>query len=264
MKRARSKGVEIAYDLRGPAAEPLLLCMPGWCSDRTLFAAVGDRLARSRRVAALDWRGHGDSGPAPVDFGLPELVEDALAVITATGAQQVVPVAISHAGWVAIELRRRLGPRVPAVVLLDWLVLDPPAPFLQALAALQDPERWRPTREQLFALWLESAPAAVADQVRREMGRYGFEMWSRAGRAIAAAYERHGDPLRALLALNPPPVLHLYAQPPAPEYLAAQQEFAQRHPWFSVRRLEAVSHFPALEVPDAVAEAVERFLGKQA
>lgn len=29
MKRARSKGVEIAYDVRGPAAEPLLLCMPG-------------------------------------------------------------------------------------------------------------------------------------------------------------------------------------------------------------------------------------------
>jgi len=52
-----------------------------------------------------------------------------------------VPLAISHSGWVAIELRRRLGSRMPVVVLLDWLVLEPPAPFLDALAALQDPER---------------------------------------------------------------------------------------------------------------------------
>lgn len=89
-------------------------------------------------------------------------------------------------------------------------------------------------------------------------------MWARAGRAIVGAYERHGDPLRALLALDAPPVLHLYAQPGAADYLAAQQDFAQRHPWFSVRRLEAVSHFPALEVPDAVAGAVERFLEEQA
>jgi hypothetical protein len=62
-------------------------------------------------------------------------------LFAATGARQVVPLAISHSGWVAIELRRRLGSRMPVVVLLDWLVLEPPAPFLDALAALQDPER---------------------------------------------------------------------------------------------------------------------------
>jgi hypothetical protein len=41
-------------------------------------------------------------------------------VIEASQAQHVVPVALSHAGWVAIELRRRLGALIPKLVLLDW------------------------------------------------------------------------------------------------------------------------------------------------
>ena len=36
-------------------------------------------------------------------------MHDALAVIADSGAQSVVPVALAHAGWVGIELRRRLG-----------------------------------------------------------------------------------------------------------------------------------------------------------
>jgi len=81
---------------------------------------------------------------------------------------------------VAIEMRRRLADRVPALVLMDWLVLDPPPPFLDAVQALQDPDRWQQTRDQLFALWLTGAPARVGDQIRREMGAYGFDMWCRA------------------------------------------------------------------------------------
>ncbi len=187
-------------------------------------------------------------------------MDDALAVIAAAGAEQVVPVAVSHAGWIAIEVRRRLAGRVQALVVLDWLVLDPPPPFLEALQGLQHPDRWRQTRDQLFALWLAGAPDEVADQIRREMGAYGFEMWSRAGREIAAAYRRHGHPLAALASLAPGRVLHLYAQPPDPGYLAAQRAFPAAHPWFSAARLEAVSHFPVLESPEATAAAIEDFL----
>ncbi len=260
MQQASSRGVDIAYDDRGPASSRALLCLPGWCSNRTLFTAFAERLAGHRRVLALDWRGHGDSGAPPGDFGLAELAEDALAVVDASGAEEVVPVAVSHAGWVAVELRQRLGARVPAIVLMDWLILDPPPPFLAALEALQDRDRWGETREQLFTLWLTGAPPHVSEQIRREMGSYGFAMWARAGRVIADAYARHGAPLAALAALAPPPVLHVYAQPRDPAFLAGQERFARAHPWFSVRRLEAISHFPVLEVPDAAAAVVDAFL----
>jgi pimeloyl-ACP methyl ester carboxylesterase len=81
---------------------------------------------------------------------LGDLADDALAVIEASQADRVVLVAMSHAGWVAIELRRRLGARIPKLVLLDWIVLEAPPPFLTVLQALQDPAEWQQTREQLF------------------------------------------------------------------------------------------------------------------
>ncbi len=260
MPFATSNGVRIAFEDTG-TGEPALLCLPGWCTHKTLFAPLAQRLSTKHRVLALDWRGHGASGTPTTDFGYPELVADALAVIEASGAQQVIPVAQSHAGWVAIELRRRLGERVRRMVLTSWNVLDPPPAFLSALQALQDAGRWRETVEQLFTLWLGGAPPDVDRHIRQEMGSHGFEMWARAGREIAAMYGREGNPLKALGTLNPPvPGLHLYGQPRAPEYLAAQEAFARDHPWFTVRRVEAVSHFPMLEVPDETAAAIDEFI----
>jgi len=78
---------------------------------------------------------------------------------------------------------------------------------------------------------------------------------------LKAAYAEAGSPLRALATLDPPvPVLHLYAQPDDPGYLAAQQSFAGAHPWFRVEKLQARSHFPMFEVPEAVAAAIEEFV----
>jgi pimeloyl-ACP methyl ester carboxylesterase len=261
MQTARCGDLTLSYEDLG-AGEPALLCLPGWCASRGAFSELAARLAPRHRILTLDWRGHGGSGSTDGDFGLSELVDDALAVIEASGARQVIPVATAHAGWVAIELRRRLGERIPKLVLVDWIVTDPPAPFLGALAAMEDPTKALQVRDQLFAMWTEGVEhAGVLHFVREHMGSHGAAMWARAAREIAAAYAREGSPLRALAALgSPPPVLHLYAQPADPGYLAAQQSFAAEHPWFAVRRVEARSHFPTIEVPEQMQEPIERFV----
>ncbi len=196
------------------------------------------------------------------DFGGGDLANDALAVIEASRADLVVPVALSHAGWVAIELRRRLGPRIPQLVLLDWIVLQAPAPFLGALQSLQDPAQWRHTRDELFSMWLQRLDVpALTHYLHDDMGSYPFEMWARAGREISDAYAKAGSPLQALASLEPAvPVLHLYAQPDDPEYLAAQRSFSAAHPWFQVSRLGARSHFPMFEVPEEMVMAIKRFV----
>lgn len=67
--------------------------------------------------------------------------------------------------------------------------------------------------------------------------------------------------LTALKALSPPaPTLHIYAQPPHPAYYEAQQSFAAGHSGFEVRRISARSHFPMLEEPEEMAQAVEDFV----
>ena len=261
MPEAQSHGIRISYEDHGQQ-EPALLFMPGWCGSRRVFDDLVRRCATRRRTLALDWRGHGKSARPTDDFGAGDLADDALAVIEASQVQQAVPVALSHAGWIAIELRRRLGSRIPKLVLLDWIVLDAPPPFLGALQSLQDPAQWRQTREQLFSMWLHGPDLpALTDYVRDDMGSYPFEMWARAGREIGAAYAKAGNPLHALASLNPPvPVLHLYAQPDDPGYLAAQRSFSAAHPWYQTSKLEAHSHFPMYEVPDEMAMAIERFV----
>lgn len=212
----------------------------------------------------MDFRGHGESDRDVGDFGLAELVEDALAVIEQSGAATVVPVALSHAGWVAIELRKRLGDRIPKIVLLDWIVLDPPPPFLQALSALQASDSWRGVRDQLFEMWLGgTSDDRVSEFLASDMGGYSFEMWSRAGREIEHSYRAYGNPLKALAALQPPvSALHIYAQPDAPDYLEAQQAAAARHPWFDVVKLPARTHFPMFEVPAAITDAITAFVAE--
>ncbi|MGE5413566.1 MAG: alpha/beta fold hydrolase [Syntrophomonadaceae bacterium] len=261
MPHARARGgVSIAYDDAG-AGEPALLLMPGWCAERTVFRALVPLLAWRRRVLSLDWRGHGGSDDPPSDFGLSEQVEDAFAVIEQSGARTVVPVALAHAGWVSIELARRLGRRAPRLVLVEWLVLGAPPPFREALAAMRSPERWRGAVDGIFAIWTAHAGPEVSGFVRDVMGSYGFEMWSRAAREIAGAYEREGSPLSALSRLDPPvETLHLYATPEDPAFLSAQKEFAAAHPWFRVGRLSGRSHFPMLEAPGEIAEGIDAFL----
>jgi pimeloyl-ACP methyl ester carboxylesterase len=261
MATAQAGELSIAYDDHG-AGEPALLCMPGWCAPRTAFDLLPAALP-GRRVLALDWRGHGDSSLGSGDFGRAELLEDALAVIAASGARAIVPVSTAHAGWVAIALRHRLGPeRVPKLVLVDWIVGPAPPPFLDALAALQDPARWQGARDRLFEMWTAGVSAQpVLDFVRQGMGRYGGEMWARGGREIAAAYGIEGAPLDALARLAPPPpTLHLYARPPDPAITAAQLAFASAHPWFQSLELDLRSHFPTLEAPTQVGAAITRFL----
>ena len=261
MPEACSNGVRISYDDRGRGG-PALLFLPGWCASRKVFADLPRLGAARRRVLALDWRGHGDSQAASAPFGADELVEDAIAVIEASGERSVVPVALSHAGWIAIELRRRLGDRIAKLVLIDWLVQKAPPPFLRVLEATQSSELWSTARDLLFSIWLRGVDN---DELKcflsSDMGAHGFDMWARAGREIEAAYQRWESPLAALAGLEAKlPVLHLYAQPDEPGYLAAQQSFAASHPWYSVVRLVARSHFPMFEVPQEMSAQIERFI----
>lgn len=251
----------VAFDDLGEG-EPALLMLPGWCSNRSAFRALAVPLAANRRALALDWRGHGGSDRPEDDFSTADLVEDALAVMEMTDLGRVVPVALSHAGWVAIELRRRLGPdRIPGIVLLDWMVLGPPPPFHGALAGLQDRAAWLDVRTALFGMWTSGVDNQALDRNIGEMAEYGFDMWSRAGREISAAFRESGSPVAALERLDPPPAtLHLYAQPADQAFLEEQQRYAAENPWFGVRRLDAASHFPMFEVPEEMAFAIEEFV----
>jgi len=124
----------------------------------------------------MDWRGHGESDRLEADFGTEDLATDAIKVLDRSGVDRVVPVGLSHAGWVAIQLRARLGPqRVPGVVLVDWMVLGAPPGFGDALAGLRDPDAWEQVRAGLFAMWTTGIDLPALDAQIAKMGRYTFD-----------------------------------------------------------------------------------------
>jgi pimeloyl-ACP methyl ester carboxylesterase len=152
---------------------------------------------------------------------------------------------------------------VPGVVLMDWMVLGTPPGFADALAGLQSPA-WADVRTGLTTMWLDGLDIPALTDYVASMTTYGERHWSRAGREIAAQFAGQSVPLQALEELQPCPTLHLYAQPAADEVLAAQQQYAAAHPWFSVERLDARSHFPMFEVPEEMVAAIEEFVRRLA
>jgi pimeloyl-ACP methyl ester carboxylesterase len=189
------------------------------------------------------------------------MVADALAVADTAGVDSFVPCAASHSGFVAIELRRRFPERVPKLVHVDWYVIPPPPPYRAVLEQLTSREGWPAARDKLCEIWKAGVDRPEIDEALRLMNRQDGEMWMRSGREIVAGYERVGSPTDAWAALDPPaPVLHLYGQPGDPAFLAAQAEFAARHPWFTVRKLPGQTHFAMIETPEEVAAAIEAFV----
>lgn len=84
------------------------------------------------------------------NFWEQDLVDDALSVIEASSARKIVPVALAHSGWVAIELKYRLSSRIPKIIHMEWIIGPAPLPFLRALEAMHSPEHSRAALKSLF------------------------------------------------------------------------------------------------------------------
>ena len=115
--------------------------------------------------------------------------------------------------------------------------------------------------DQVTRMWMPDVDVPAITVYVQSMAAFPDDMWAWAARAISKAFEEHGSPLDAVVSLDPPPpTLHLYVQLPAREYLEAQRSVAAERPWFAVEHLEATSHFPVFEVPDVIADRIDRFV----
>ena len=149
-----------------PASRHSCSC-PAGAATAPSSTGSSTRLGTARRTVAMDLREHGESPRTGEDFTAADVVDDAVALLDALGIDRVVPVALAHAGWVALELRRRLGAeRVPGIVLVDWMVLGTPPGFDGALAGLQDDAAWADVRAALFGMWTARGRRARGARIR--------------------------------------------------------------------------------------------------
>ncbi|MFG2123791.1 alpha/beta fold hydrolase [Streptomyces sp. NPDC048710] len=111
-------GVRLAYQVSGPPDAPPLVLLHAMGENAADWATVGPTLARSRRVYALDLRGHGRSD-WPGDYSLELMQADVLRFLNALGLDSVDLIGHSMGGIVAYLLAQDCPQRVSRLVLED-------------------------------------------------------------------------------------------------------------------------------------------------
>ena len=254
-------GNPISYGDQGSG--PAVVLIPGWNEDHRMYKHVVPLLARRYRVLSLDWRGHGEDRTHNGDFTIDDMASDIVAFLNHLDLKEVSTVSSSHGGWANIEACQRLGAsRVPRVVLVSWLLTEPPQGIVNMCQQLQQPDGWEAARDGFFRVALgDSDNQDIANHFANEMMSFGQPYWSRTGREMGGSYQKWksvGDRLAALDA--PRPIAHLYSLPHDPAYVRANHAFAESHRWFRPFRVPAETHFPVLESPTVVSRIIHEFL----
>jgi pimeloyl-ACP methyl ester carboxylesterase/predicted glycosyltransferase len=114
-------GVPIAWESQGDGA-PAVLLMPSWSIVHSrMWKLQVPYLARHHRVVTFDGRGNGGSGrpPRPEDYGDPEFVADALAVLDAAGIGAAVVAGVSGGARWGLQLAAAYPERVLGLVAIS-------------------------------------------------------------------------------------------------------------------------------------------------
>ncbi len=170
----RSKdGIEIRFHAEG-RGEPAVVLVHCWTGDRHFWDAQLPRLARTRRVVALDLAGHGASGATRTAWTIEAFGDDVVAVADALKLRRVVLVGHSMGGHVTLEAARKLGKRVAGLVPVDTL-LDveqtmAPEKIEEFLAPF---EQDYPAAAENFVRSYMFVPASPAPVIEKVVAKYG-------------------------------------------------------------------------------------------
>lgn len=123
-------GVELTYRVWGHREAPPVLLLAGLGADGTDWLGIAPELARTRRVYALDLRGHGASD-WPGDYALERLRDDVAGFLAALGLPRVSVVGHSYGGVVGYLLAQRYPGLVERLVIEDAPPLVPQDPPLE-------------------------------------------------------------------------------------------------------------------------------------
>jgi pimeloyl-ACP methyl ester carboxylesterase len=112
---AEAHGVRIAYEARGDG-DPLVL-LHGLAYDRAGWGRFPDLLAERFGVVLIDNRGVGESDAPAGPYSVPQMVDDAIAVLDDAGLERANVFGVSLGGYIAQELALAHPERVQKLVL---------------------------------------------------------------------------------------------------------------------------------------------------
>ena len=251
-----ANGLTIHLRIDGPASAPplVLLHSLGTCAE--IWEPQVAELARSFRVIRPDMRGHGLTEATPGDYSMDLLADDLTALLDALDLGQVHLGGISIGGMIAQHVTARHPARVASLILVDTaMVIPPPSLWLERIAQVRA-GGVASVADAVLGRWLtESAKASpTAKLLRTILMRTSAEGYCGAAAAIASA-----DLTEATKQLRQPTLI-LVGRDDLVTPVSAAEALHRTIPGSSLGIIDNAAHIPTFEQPEAITEAMRRFL----
>jgi 3-oxoadipate enol-lactonase len=171
MPRIQANGIQLYYELAGPAHAPVVMLSNSLGTRLEMWDAQMSALAERYRVLRYDSRGHGRSDAPDGPYTIEMLADDALGLLDALGIERAHFCGLSKGGMVGQVLGARHGERLISLALCSTACHMPARELWnerirvateQGMAALADGvvERW-------FTEAFRREPSFAVDRVRQ-------------------------------------------------------------------------------------------------
>lgn len=141
MPKLSRDGVGLAYEEAGSGSPPAML-VHAWGGDRTWMRSPFDRMRKRHRVVAVDLRGFGESDRPEQAYTMAGYADDLAWMAGELRVEKPVLIGHSMGGAVVLEAAARHPTLASAIVILEGLVVAPPAlvdGFRPMVGALKSP-----------------------------------------------------------------------------------------------------------------------------
>jgi len=120
-------GVRLAhFEVRPQAPQnPPLVLVNGWTGDHGIFTPQIAHFGQTRRVVAVDLRGHGASDAPEQEYTMAGFADDIAWQCAQLGLQKPVVIGHSFGGAVALDLCGRYPELASGMVMIDSIVMSP-------------------------------------------------------------------------------------------------------------------------------------------
>ena len=245
------KAGRLRVEESGTGRMPVLL-VHGNGGDRTHWVQTLPHLARDRRTVSFDLRGMGESD-APTDgsYALDALVDDVILLADALGLGRFILVGHSFGGTVVAAACRRIPERLGGAFFLDagGDLRGVPLEAQRTWRLGFEPDRFADTVRSWFMQLLTPASTETRTHVLETLART-----SRAAYVGATEELFTFDPASAIRCFSGPKALL--------SVLTLDGPLSLRHtvPELPCEFIDGVSHWLQLDRPEAVNQALDRFL----
>jgi pimeloyl-ACP methyl ester carboxylesterase len=254
-------GGQIAYDDSGGTG-PLVICVPGLGDMRQQYRFLAPRLvAAGFRVVTMDLPGHGESSVDWPDYSPAVVGADIVAMIRHLGASKAFIIGNSMAGGSAVWAAAEIPDNVAGIVMIDPFTREmPTSSFLLAFLKVAMLRPWGPSFWSMYYGSLyKGAPPADLDSYRAALV-VNLKQPGRIEATKALIFASQGSCEARIPKVHAPVLVMMGTRDPDFNDPAAEADWVASHLHGKKLMIDGAGHYPHVEYPDLVGEAVVGFM----